>query len=77
VEALKRFRDVWQDMDFTEIYKKAVPIYLGQLEHTFVVLKEDIGRNIDQVSGSNALPLSGVKRTATSAFSSGSSKRRF
>jgi len=77
VEALKCFRDVWLDLDFSEVYKKAVPIYLGQLEHTFVVLKEDVGRTIDQVSGSNALPLAGVKRTATTAFASGSHKKRF
>jgi len=27
VEAIKRFRDVWADMRFDDVYKKAVPIY--------------------------------------------------
>jgi len=67
---------MWQDLNFTEVYKKAVPIYSGQLEHTFVVLKEDVGKTIDQVSGANALPVAGIKRTATTAFA-GSSKRKF
>lgn len=77
MEALKQFRDLWLELDFTEVYKKAVPIYLGQLEHTFIVLNEDIGQNINQVSGSNALPVAGVKRSATTAFEAGSNKRQF
>jgi len=89
VEALRRFRADWEGLDFTKVYKKAVPIYLGkfklliiiqgftnysilfltgQLEHNFVVLKEDVGATLDKTSGANSVPIGGVKRSATSAF---------
>jgi len=88
VEALRRFKDDLEGLDFSEVYKKAVPIYLGklitvtfpvqslilviyssgQLEHNFIVLKEDVGEALNKTSGANSVPISGLKRTATTAF---------
>lgn len=74
VEAIKKFRDIWSNLSFDEVYKKAVPIYTGQLEHTFIVLKENYEAPV--TTGSNNQPLgSQLKRQATTVFG-GSSKRR-
>lgn len=71
VEALKRFKALIPEVDLSEAYKKARPMYDGRMEHTFVVLKE----NQDSVaSGSNQEPL-GNKRPAGDD-GAGSSKRK-
>ncbi len=52
-------------MDLSEAYKKALPMYSGRLEHTFVVLKDDTApeKGEGQTTGSNAEPV-GQKRPA-------------
>lgn len=62
VEALKKYQDEARVMDLVESYKKALPMYKGRLEHTFVVLK-DKENDAQPTSGSNNEPL-GNKRPA-------------
>lgn len=71
VESLKRFKAEAKEMDLTEAYKKARPMYDGRLEHTFVILKEGAEAT---VSGSNQEPL-GNKRPAE-GDESGAMKRK-
>lgn len=71
VESLKRFKVESKEMDLTEAYRKAKPMYEGRLEHTFVVLKEGVEPT---ATGSNQEPL-GNKRPAEEG-ESGSVKRK-
>ncbi len=61
VEALRRYKDEIKEVDLTEAYRRAKPAYVGRLEHTFIVLKEE-DKEVT-VSGSNQEPL-GAKRPA-------------
>lgn len=40
VEALRKYNEEIKRLDLSEAYKKALPMYAGRLERTFVVLKE-------------------------------------
>ncbi len=60
VEALRKFKDETAKINLDEAYKKALPMYAGRLEHTFVLLKEADGA--EPVSGVNKEPLGTNKR---------------
>ena len=63
-------------MDLAEAYKKAKPMYSGRLEHTFVVLKDDVEPDQEQpqATGSNSEPV-GTKRPGAE-MGPGTSKRK-
>lgn len=71
VESLRRFKEEAKELDLSEAYKRACPMYNGRLEHTFIVLKES---QTAQCSGANKEPL-GAKRPAPDE-EHGDSKRK-
>ena len=65
VEALRRYADearMLTPSDLSEAYKRARPMYSGRLEHTYVVLKDDV--HPEDVSGSNKEPIGGKRRAS-------------
>ena len=58
VEAVKKFEEEFKEVDLTEAYKKASPLFVGRLEKTFIVLKDKQGKGIEMIpTGSNKEPL--------------------
>lgn len=72
MEALRRFKNEAKEMDLSEAYRRAKPMYNGRLEHTFVVLKE--GVNVEPGTGANSEPI-GLKRPAPSDDNSESKRK--
>jgi len=73
VEALRRYEEELGRLDLTEAYKKALPVYKGRLEHSFVVLKDDVG-DVPQATGGNNEPI-GQKRKPTDTEGGNSKKK--
>jgi hypothetical protein len=44
-------------MDLTEANKKARPAFVGRMERTFIVLKDNPGEEVAVVTGSNKEPV--------------------
>jgi len=58
VEALRKFEMEAMNMDLAESYKKARPSFIGRMERTFIVLKDNPGEEIPEVAtGSNKEPV--------------------
>jgi len=60
VEAVRKFANLFDDLDLSLPYAKAKDYYEGRMEHTFAVLRESSERP-PPVSGSNMEGL-GIKR---------------
>ncbi len=57
VDALTKFEKEAKELDLTEAYKRARPSFTGKLERTFIILKDDVDKDVEMVSGSNAEPV--------------------
>lgn len=57
VEAIRKFDKECKEMDLTEAYKRARPSFIGRLERTFIVLKDNPGEEIEIVTGANREPV--------------------
>ena len=57
VEALRKFEKEALEMDLTEANKKARPAFVGRMERTFIVLKDNPGEEVAVVTGSNKEPV--------------------
>ena len=61
VEAIRKFQDEVRVLNLDEAYKLARNQYVGRMEHTFIVLKEDATVSKTMITGANSVPM-GVKR---------------
>ena len=57
VEALRHFEKEVSQLDLSDAYKKARPMYSGRLERTFIILKDDYNPDLEAVTGSNREPV--------------------